>query len=254
VDENGQAVAPTPEGCYTIPQAPCILDYAGVPIVPSEGCIQLPTSGAPPSFDCGLTTNPAGDLMVDTSGTWPLAPLTGPAFAGPAATAGQVFCETATGALRTAPEHTTVVVAGAQTTLVNAGSVFLNAGDTYSTPTYGSTAITNPSPTRNMRVFIHVQCSMLNAAGPTGGLYANAQRDTGGGFATFGDSISWPYTGVGEPLIFDEKAMNFIYTVSVTASASYSANFRLTLNNTTSTSTAVRATATMLVHMWGWTQ
>lgn len=253
-DGDGNELNPDPDtGCIRVPQYACILDYAGEKIAPNgDNCVQLPTSGAPPPFDGGLTTTPQGDLTIDVTNTWPLSPLSGPAFVGNALTGGQTYIDTA-GQLRTAPEHTCVVVNGSLTTLWS-GDSYITSGETWYSPAYGAVAISNPSTTRTMRVAIFVYASVHAAAPPVGGFFAAVQRDSGGGYVSIGDpNPAFPYNAAGATII-DEKQHLIVAQTSVGPESTYSANYRVGLNNSGSSGTATRRHCYMKVDMIGWTQ
>jgi hypothetical protein len=251
-DENGNPISPDPEtGCLTIPQTPCILDYSGAPIEPVGGCIQLPTSGTPPAFDGGLTTTPDGELTVDVTDTWPLVPLSGPAYLGNSLTGGKTVIDSA-GQVRTAPEHAVVYANGAVTQIWSQTD-YIAAGDVWCSPTYGSMAVTNPSNTRTMRVLVIVYSAIHASSPAVGGMYAAIQRDTGGGYTSIGDpNPAWPYNSTGAQII-DEKAITIVSQAALSPGATYSANHRVCINLQNSSGTGTRHSCYMKVDMIGMT-
>lgn len=148
VAPNGNPVPPDGDGCLLLPP-PVILDYAGDPIAPEpDGSIQLPPGSGAPSFGCGLGLD-GDDLVVETTGTWPLDDLAGDPLDGAGTVGGPLFCDGA-GAVRTAPEHTTVAFLGAPQQLLVSPPELVAQGATWTSPTAPAVTVTNPSPARRL--------------------------------------------------------------------------------------------------------
>lgn len=252
-DGDGNPLPPEESGCIRVPQYAGILDYAGAPIAPNaDNYVQLPTSGAPPVYGCGLTTTPDGTLIAGVSGTWPITPLSGPPLSGNDLTGGITYCDS-NGQIRAAPQHTSLHVSGGTVTLYS-GTQFINPNTTYNSPAYGSLTVTNPSPTRAMMTLTMIHASFYAAASPVGALEAHVERSVdGGGYNPVSHLIWWPFQGTPGPLITHEGEVTSFLVGSLAAGQTVSTNFRGVLANGSDAS-AVRYSVVMDVNILGWTR
>lgn len=188
--DGSTLLAVAPDGSIVLP-APCILDYNGNPIAPDgDGCIQLPTSGAPPDFACGLATEEfTGKLKVATTGDWPLTSVAGGAFGGASTDGGAIFCDDE-GELRGLPDSTSVKASYDEDSDI--GDSLLPVPTNFTTDATTTLSVINPSPARDMIVNRFVACTVEIVTPGLGAARVWLQENVnGGGWA---DAVSgrWP--------------------------------------------------------------
>lgn len=181
---NGAVLEPGEDGGLTLPP-PCILDYNGDPIPADEdGCVQLPTSGAPPDFACGLdTVAETGALKVATTDTWPMLDLFGQPFGGTDLDAGGTICD-GDGQVRTLPQGTAAYESMSNSNVLEAIQPIPDGGAYTSDPS-DAVILFNPSPARSMVVSALLTATADVVVPPNSGTEVRLQaRVNGGGWTT----------------------------------------------------------------------
>lgn len=188
LDPAGDPLEPDGQACLQIP-APVILDYGGGdPIEPNpDGSVSLPTSGPPADFGCGLTTS-GGDLVVNTSGSWPPDDLSGNALAGAYTEGSEIACGP-DGKIRGVPDHTALTAESGEVLLE---TTLLPVTGTYESPASTALLMANPSGARQMIVQA-VAAAQVEIVNPVdgGAIAALEQRVNGGTWVNIREA-RWP--------------------------------------------------------------
>lgn len=188
LDPAGEPLAPDGQTCLQIPP-PVILDYGGgEPIAPNpDGSISLPTSGPPGAFGCGLTTL-EGNLVVNTSGSWPPDDLSGTPLSGAYTEGSEIACGP-DGKIRGVPDHTALSAESGQVLL---DTILLPVTGTYESPASTALLMANPSGARQMIVRA-VATAQVEISNPVeGGAIAVLERRVNGGSWVNIREVRWP--------------------------------------------------------------
>lgn len=137
------------------------------------------------------------------------------------------------------------------TTLFNTVSI-LAPGGVYTSPATGTVTITNPSPTRTMRVVGLVSIA-ASASGATDPIIVAIERDIGSGFAVWQPyALDFPYTA--SVAVIDEKLMTGHYSVELAPGDSHSINIRVRFDYSAGLVGATRRSAFAKIDLLGVTQ
>lgn len=189
---TGGRVSVDPDtGCSLLP-APVILGYDHNPIAPVSGTVQLPPAAAP-ALGCGLVADESGNVLAQTSGTWPLDDLAGNPLEGDPAGAGLLFCDP-DGNLRSAPEHTAVTATASGVVLAPGLTTVATTYDTAASPTL---TVVAPSTSRQF-VGVAAAALVVDLVAPTGaGALVRLQTRIDGGSWVTATELRWPEAASG---------------------------------------------------------
>lgn len=177
LDPAGEPIEPDEDACLQIPP-PVIHTYGGGDVIEPnpDGSIDLPTSGPPPDYGCGFTVDEDGALIANTA-SWPGDDAQGHPIAGTVDEGSGIYCDPATGELRGAPEHTSIVQSWSGTLLAPTLEV---VSTTYTSPDSPTLVVTNPSPNRILNVVARL-VAVVDLVSParSGAIVKLQYRDTG---------------------------------------------------------------------------